>query len=137
MPKKVKWLFLKNKENLSLEQREQLDDLLSNPDYILLKQAYEAKEDFRAILEQDIDPKQADEKMTDWVIQVMQKQNKYLDKFIKTFSNWYEYILNYFNGKWSNGIVEGINNRIKMMKRRAFGYRDFPAFRTRVLVEFL
>ncbi|MEM9885556.1 MAG: transposase, partial [Bacteroidota bacterium] len=76
-------------------------------------------------------------KLTDWVIQVMQKQNKYLDKFIKTFSNWYEYILNYFDGKWSNGIVEGINNRIKMMKRRAFGYRNFQAFRTRVLVEFL
>ncbi|MEM9886602.1 MAG: transposase, partial [Bacteroidota bacterium] len=37
----------------------------------------------------------------------------------------------------SNGIVEGINNRIKMMKRRAFGYRNFQAFRTRVLVEFL
>lgn len=135
--KKVKWLFLKNKENLSLEQRQQLDNLLSNPDYILLKQAYEAKEDFRAILEQDIDPKQADEKLTNWVVQVMQKQNKYLDKFIKTFSNWYEYILNYFDGKWSNGIVEGINNKIKMMKRRAFGYRDFQAFRTRVLIEFL
>ncbi|MEM9884478.1 MAG: transposase, partial [Bacteroidota bacterium] len=36
-----------------------------------------------------------------------------------------------------NGIVEGINNRIKMMKRRAFGYRNFQAFRNRVLVEFL
>ncbi|MEM9888541.1 MAG: transposase [Bacteroidota bacterium] len=34
-------------------------------------------------------------------------------------------------------MVEGINNRIKMMKRRAFGYRNFQAFRTRVLVEFL
>ncbi|MEM1328558.1 MAG: transposase [Bacteroidota bacterium] len=56
---------------------------------------------------------------------------------MKTFSNWHEYILNYFDGKWSNGIVEGINNKIKMMKRRAFGYRDFQAFRTRVLIEFL
>ncbi|MFK7904512.1 MAG: transposase [Chitinophagales bacterium] len=34
-------------------------------------------------------------------------------------------------------MVEGINNRIKMIKRRAFGYHDFESFRNRVLVEFL
>ncbi|MEM6264488.1 MAG: transposase, partial [Bacteroidota bacterium] len=36
----------------------------------------------------------------------------------------------------SNGIVEGINNRIKMIKRRAFGFQIFERFRLRILVEF-
>ena len=75
--------------------------------------------------------------MTDWVVEVLKKNNKYLNKFVKTFTNWYDYILNYFDGRWSNGMVEGINNRIKMIKRRAFGYEDFSSFRNRVLVEFL
>jgi transposase len=135
--KNIKWLFLKNGINLGAKQREQLDTLLNNPAYILLKETYEGKESFRAILEEDITKEQADEKLTNWTISMMEKDNKYLDKFIKTLGNWYDYILNYFNGRWSNGMVEGINNRIKMIKRRAFGYEDFSSFRTRILVEFL
>jgi len=135
--KNVKWLFLKNKENLSSEQVKQLQNLIANPAYEQLKQAYEAKESFRDILQQDITPQQADEQLTHWVILTLEKNNKYLNKFVNTFTNWYQYILNYFDGKWSNGMVEGINNRIKMIKRRAFGYNDFQSFRTRILVEFL
>jgi transposase len=135
--KNIKWLFLRNRVNLAAKQREELDALLENPAYILLKETYEAKESFRAILEEDITPKQADEKLTDWTISMIKKDNKYLDKFIKTLGNWYDYILNYFNGKWSNGMVEGINNRIKMIKRRAFGFEDFTSFRTKILVEFI
>jgi len=134
--KNVKWLFLKNKENLSLEQNQQVQSLIANPDYKQLKQAYQAKESFREILEQDITPQQADEELTKWVIEILETNNKYLNKFVKTFTNWYEYILNYFDGKWSNGMVEGINNRIKMIKRRAFGYNNFQSFRTRILIEF-
>jgi transposase len=135
--KNIKWLFLRNSINLTPKQREELDTLLKNPAYALLKETYEAKESFRAILEEDITPEQADEKLTDWTISMIKKDNKYLDKFIKTLGNWYDYILNYFNGKWSNGMVEGINNRIKMIKRRAFGFEDFASFRTRILVEFI
>jgi len=135
--KNVKWLFLKNKENLSPEQKQQIETLLANPAYEQLKEVYQAKESFRDILEQDISPQQADKQLTQWVIQTLEKHNKYLNKFVNTFTNWYNYILNYFDGRWSNGMVEGINNRIKMMKRRAFGYNDFQSFRTRVLVEFM
>lgn len=135
--KNIKWLFLKNGGNLNKEQRAELANLLKQSEYAKLKEAYQAKESFRAILEEDITPQQADIKLTKWVVEVLEKNNKYLNKFIKTFTNWYEYILNYFDGKWSNGMVEGINNRIKMIKRRAFGYDDFNSFRNRVLVEFL
>jgi len=135
--KNVKWLFLKNKENLSLEQKQQIEVLLAHPTYEQLKEVYQAKESFRDILERNISPQQADKQLTQWVIQTLEKHNKYLNKFVNTFTNWYKYILNYFDGKWSNGMVEGINNRIKMMKRRAFGYNDFQSFRTRVLVEFM
>jgi transposase len=92
---------------------------------------------FTWVAEKDITQEQADKKLTDWAINMIKKDNKYLDKFIKTLNNWYDYILNYFNGKWSNGIVEGINNRIKMIKRRALGFEDFASFRTRILVEFI
>lgn len=135
--KNIKWLLLRNRKNLTEKQDNQLDKLFENPLYAVLKETYEAKESFRAIMEEDIDAKQADEKLTHWVIEVLLSSNKYLHKFVKTFTRWYEYILNYFKGKWSNGMVEGINNRIKMIKRRAFGFDDFERFRRRILVEFI
>jgi len=44
-------------------------------------------------------------------------------------------MLNYFEGRWSNGFAEGLNNKLKLIKRRAYGYHNFENFRLRVLVE--
>ena len=47
--------------------------------------------------------------------------------------NWEPYILNAFDCPYSNGFTEGVNNKIKVLKRIAFGYRSFKNFRTRIL----
>lgn len=47
--------------------------------------------------------------------------------------NWEPYILNAFDCPYSNGFTEGVNNKIKVLKRIAFGYRSFRNFRTRIL----
>jgi len=47
--------------------------------------------------------------------------------------NWEPYILNAFDCSYSNGFTEGVNNKIKVLKRIAFGYRSFKNFRTRIL----
>ncbi|MCX7709351.1 MAG: transposase, partial [Clostridia bacterium] len=47
--------------------------------------------------------------------------------------NWEQYILNAFDGPYSNGFTEGINNTIKVIKRIAYGYRNFYNFRRRIL----
>ncbi len=49
------------------------------------------------------------------------------------FSNWREGILNYFDYRISNSFVEGKNNRIKTIKRMAYGYRNMDNFRLRIL----
>ena len=50
--------------------------------------------------------------------------------------NWEPYILNCFDCSYSNGFTEGCNNRIKALKRTAFGYRSFDLFRARILNSF-
>ena len=65
-----------------------------------------------------------------------QHQNRFLAPFLKTFKRWKGYVVNYFQGRYSNGLVEGINNKIKLIKRRAFGYVNFDNFRRRVIIEF-
>jgi len=52
---------------------------------------------------------------------------------IRMLQNWSEYILNSFDCRYSNGYTEGVNNSIKVLKRVAYGYRNFDNFRTRIL----
>jgi transposase len=43
------------------------------------------------------------------------------NKFLKTPDNWWEDILNYFINRHSGGFVKGLNNKIKVLKRRCYG----------------
>ena len=51
-----------------------------------------------------------------------------------TIENWLPYIVNSFIDKrFSNGFTEGLNNKIKVIKRIGFGYRNFKFFRLRIM----
>ena len=52
---------------------------------------------------------------------------------IKTFRNWSEEITNSKEINITNAYTEGINNKIKVLKRNAYGYRNFERFRNRIL----
>ena len=57
-------------------------------------------------------------------------------EFRKTLSHWLGKITNYFHRRATKGMVEGINTKIKLIKRRAFGFRNFEHFRLRVIAAF-
>ena len=56
------------------------------------------------------------------------------EQLIRLLSNWSEYILNAFDCGFTNGFTEGCNNKIKVLKRIAFGYRSFKNMRRRILL---
>lgn len=51
-----------------------------------------------------------------------------------TFCEWGEEILNYFSCRFTNGPLEGKNNRIKVIKRMGYGYRNADNLRIRILL---
>lgn len=51
----------------------------------------------------------------------------------KTFIKWRKEILNYFRTGLTNGRTEGFNNKAKLVKRRAYGYKSFRNYRLKVL----
>lgn len=55
-------------------------------------------------------------------------------KAIKTFKNWQVEILNSFSFGYSNGFLEGINNKTKVMKRNAYGFKRFDHFKAKILL---
>ena len=57
-------------------------------------------------------------------------------KCANTMFNWFTGILNSFDTKYTNGFTEGCNNKIKVLKRNAYGYRNFERFRKRILYMF-
>ena len=60
-----------------------------------------------------------------------------IEEFISasnTIENWLEYIVNSFiDERFSNGFTEGLNNKIKVIKRNGFGFKNFDFFRLRLI----
>lgn len=129
-----RWLLVKNRENLTAEETAQLTQMLSvSPE---LKTCYELKEAFRTWFAESADRASAASGLCDWQTKANATGLRSLQAFVKTLDNWRESILNYFNGRHSNGFAEGVNLKIKMLNRRGFGYRNFEHFRLHVLVAF-
>ena len=132
--KGCRWLLVKNQANLTEEQKQKLSRMLeASPE---LKSCYELKETFRDLFNQNLTPKTAEKRLLRWVAQVEATPFKALKSFISTLRNWWEQILNYFDGRYSNGFAEGVNLKIKMLNRRGYGYHNFSSFRLHVLVAF-
>lgn len=99
---------------------------------IRLLTAYSLKEQFFEVLDSK-DSDSARIALSRWV---MAAQNSGLTKFIdcgNTMVHWSVGILNSFDCPYTNGFTEGANNKIKVLKRNAYGYRNFLHFRNRIL----
>lgn len=134
--KRIKYLLLKNNDRLTEAERDRLAVLFAQADYVELKQVYQAKETLRSIFERRLSRAEAEVVLRHWEQVVAAQANRFLASFLKTFRTWKHYVVNYFQGHFSTGLVEGINNKIKLIKRRAFGYVNFDNFRRRVIIEF-
>ena len=134
MLKGCRWLLVKNQENLTEDQRQKLSRMLAASSE--LKSCYELKESFRDLFNESLTHPAAEERLLSWVAKVEATPFKALKSFVNTLRNWWEQILNYFDGRYNNGFAEGVNLKIKMLNRRGFGYRNFSSFRLHVLVAF-
>jgi transposase len=132
--KGCRWLLVKNRDNLTDEEREKLEPMLAAS--AELKTCYELKEEFRDWFEDSPDRDTAAEDLDTWIAKAEATGLRALRTFVKTLHNWRDKILNYFDGRHSNGFAEGVNLKIKMINRRGFGYANFAHFRLHVLVAF-
>jgi transposase len=69
----------------------------------------------------------------DWIAQAEQTGSRHLIKMAKMVTKRTEQILNYYDYHISSGPLEGLNNKIKVLKRMAYGYRDMEFFMLRIL----
>jgi transposase len=70
-----------------------------------------------------------------WMIEELKRTKfKYLQSLGETLDNWKEEIARMFRFSKNNGITEGLHNKMEMLSRRAFGFRNFENYRLRVRV---
>ena len=122
--KKSRWWLLKRRENLTEKQEIKLKDLLQ---YNLKSvRAYLLKEDFNAFWDYT-SPAWAEKYLDRWCTRVMRSKIEPMKKVVKTIRNHKPLIMNWFRAKkaFSSGIVEGLNNKVKVTTRKAYGFRTY------------
>lgn len=113
------WPFRKSAEDLTEEETELLERLFARSPQ--LQQAYRAREELTAIFEQELTKAEATEKIKQWQEQVRGSGLSCFDPFLTMLNNWLDEITNYFLRRETSGFVEGINNKVKVLKRRCYG----------------
>jgi len=127
--KKTRWLLLKRPENLTVQQATSMKVLLQ---YNLRSvKAYLLKEEFQRLWDYD-SPTWAGKFLDQWCRVVMRTGLDPMKKVARSLRGHRTLILNWFRarGVISAGAVEGLNNKLKLTTRRAYGFRTFKAAET-------
>jgi transposase len=128
--KRSRKLILARKDYLNEESKKQLEVMLLYSDD--LRQAHYLKELFYKVTEAK-SSKEARPLLKKWISIAKSSKLKEYISTANTYSNWFNEILNSFDVTYTNGCTEGFNNKIKVLKRNAFGFRNFERFRNRIL----
>ncbi|MBF1987984.1 ISL3 family transposase [Fischerella thermalis] len=125
---KSKYSLLKNEDSLNEKQKEKLKSVQDvSPK---LAKMHALKEEFRDIFETTKSWGDSIIKLLDWMYDAL----SYFPKSIGTIVRWFGEIVGYFDGRTTSGTVEGINNKLKLIKRLGYGFRNFSNFRLRSLL---
>ena len=101
-----------------------------------LKTGYDLKELFLDIVNHTT-YEEAKVEILNWIDLCKESKIKEFIEVAGTIDRWLEYIVNSFiDERYSNGFTEGVNNKIKVIKRNGFGYKNFKFFRKRILYIF-
>ncbi|MFN5638301.1 MAG: ISL3 family transposase [Akkermansiaceae bacterium] len=119
-----RYCFLKRPRNFTVRQAAKLGDLLKYD--LKTVRAWMLKESFDAFWQYD-SPRWARWYLRKWCARAMRSRLDPMKKFVRTLRNHEELLMNYFKaGKhYNSGIVEGLNLRINLCMRKAYGYRSF------------
>jgi transposase len=129
------WALRKNEKTLTDQDKQVLVTLFDfSPN---LKEAYNFQKDLTDIFNKNLSKGEASELINNWIKMVNLSELTCFDKFISTLrKNWNE-ILNYFyhRQRKNSGFVEGLNNKIKVIKRRCYGIFDIQRLFQRIKLD--
>ncbi len=96
---------------------------------------YKLRKELKYIFDLEISKEEAQQKVEEWEKEVAKLEAKPMESFIKTLHNWKDKVLNFFHQRLTNATVEGLNNAIRGIIRRSFGFHNFQNLKRRILIE--
>jgi transposase len=126
---KQRFILLKKKGNLTSRQTLYLDQLCELNEPIF--KAMLLKESFLAVYS-CMDAREALVYLENWIQEATASTLESFVALAESFARKMQYILNWFKKKISSAISEGFNNKIKRLKRMAYGYKDIDYFRLKI-----
>jgi len=127
------WAFRKNQADLAPEEQECLARLFAySPE---LEAAHLLREELTGIFEQAASQAQAQEQIRAWEERVRHSGLSCFDDFLNTLGHWWNEITNYFVNRATSGFVEGLNNKLKVLKRRCYGLLNLAHLFQRIFLD--
>ena len=133
MVKSVHWLLLKNEAHLRPEQKQHLQQVLQANQPLMT--VYVLKDELKQLWNCS-DPWQFRRSWRQWHEHCQQSGIACLQRFAKKLSKYWRGILSRVHWPMHTGLLEGINNRIKLIKRMAYGYRNTEYFFLKIKAAF-
>ena len=128
--KRSRSLLIKRYDGLKEDEKQQVNVMLYYS--VNISRAHWYKEDFLKILDSK-DSEKAKNALIEWIQCAEHCGLEPFEKCAATMQNWYSGIINSLSSPITNGFTEGCNNKIKVLKRNAYGYKNFKRFRNRIL----
>jgi len=118
----TRWIWLKNPSNLNSSQQQTLKQFFLQNNFCLTAQAYGFKLQFQEIF--SLRKKAAERLLNLWLENALESGLRHIEDVATTFFKRREMILNWFDSKISNGVLEGFHSVLQATKHKARGYRD-------------
>ena len=128
--KKARNLLMKRMDKLTPDEMDRLALMFEIAPR--LADAYRIKNDFLAVIRSD-SSEEGKRKLKDWLFSVEVMDLPEFHDCTKAYHNWFQEIINSMDVPWTNGYIEGCNNKTKVLKRVSYGMRNFNNFRKRIL----
>lgn len=127
--KNKKWVLLKNPKKFRDTDLEALEELkkLNTPLY----EAYLLKEEFDQFYH-CVNASEGRAFLSAWTQKMRGELREAFGGFISMLSNYMYGVMTFFEHRFTNSVAEGLNNKIKVLKRMAYGYRDKEYFKLKI-----
>lgn len=127
------WEFRRDPASLTADERAKLEALFEElPE---LRRLYNLRVEFKRIFDETQDRRQAELALTAWIMELLEAFPEMDNAFVKTYERWQAEILNYFDGRHTSGVVEGINNKARVITKRAYGLKSASSLWTRLVLD--
>ena len=127
------WVMRKAEEELTEKEKKVRNSLFNySPN---LKKGYELSQNLTNIFNGDNTKAEGIMKMEQWIKDVKESGLNVFDDFVWTLENWMDEISNYFEKRLTSGFVEGLNNKIKVIKRRCYGILNIKHLFQRIYLD--